>query len=93
MVFSGVNMNDPSVEQYQLWIFDNDPAQAAPTNGGVFNISMSDIGPDGTFVIPINASVPIDHAVQFAVTIEKPGGVYVSDRKRLPVLAAIDGSE
>jgi hypothetical protein len=91
MVFSGVEMNDPSVEQYQLWIFDTDPGQSTPTDGGVFDISKSDIGPDGNVVIPIKASVPVDRAVQFAVTVEKPGGVYVSKREKIPVLAKIDG--
>ena len=93
MVFSGIDMNDPSVEQYQLWIFDTDAGQAAPTNGGVFDISKSDIGADGNVVIPINASVPVDRAVQFVVTVEKPGGVYVSQRQNIPVLAKIERLE
>ncbi len=92
MVFSGMNENDPSIEQYQLWVF-NDPKQETPTDGGVFNISTSDIGPDGNIVIPINPTVPVDHAVQFAVTVEKPGGVYVSERKTIPVLAKIESPD
>ena len=93
MVLSGLNVNDPTVEQYQLWIFDNDPAQATPTDGGVFDIKNADIDANGQAVIPIKPSVPIGRAVQFAVTIERPGGVYVSDRKRLPVLATVDDSD
>ena len=90
MLFSGMKINDPDVEQYQLWIFDNDPSQATPTDGGVFDISKSDIRPDGSALIPIKASVPVERAVQFAVTVEKTGGVYVSKRKNIPVLAKID---
>ena len=90
MVFSDLDPNDPSLEQYQLWIFDNDANQKTPTDGGVFDISKSELGPDGTVVIPIKATVPVNRAVQFAVTVETPGGVYVSERKNIPVLAKID---
>ena len=91
MVFSDLDPNNPSLEQYQLWIFDNDPNQKTPTDGGVFDISRSEIGPDGTVVIPIKATVPVNRAVQFAVTVETPGGVYVSKKEKIPVLARIDG--
>lgn len=90
MLFSELKPNDPSIEQYQLWIFDTDPDQATPTDGGVFDISESDIGADGKVIVPIKASVPVDRAVQFAVTVEKPGGVYVSKREKIPVLAKVE---
>lgn len=90
MLFSGMKINDPDVEQYQLWIFDTDPGQATPTDGGVFDITKSNVSPNGTTIIPIKATVPVDHAVQFAVTVEKTGGVYVSKRENIPVLAKVD---
>ena len=85
MVFDGLPVNNPTKEQYQLWIFDTDKNQAYPVDGGVFDISET-----GKTILPIDARIPVDKAVQFAVTIEKPGGVVVSDRKRLPVLAAVE---
>jgi hypothetical protein len=88
MEFDGLDKNDPTVEQYQLWIFDTDPTQATPVDGGVFDISA-----DGKVVVPIRATVPIEQAVQFAVTVERPGGVYVSKRERIPVLAKVGEAE
>ena len=85
MVFDGLPVNDPTKEQYQLWIFDTDREQNYPVDGGVF-----DIRADGKVTVPINARIPVDKAVRFAVTIEKPGGVVVSTRERLPVLAEVN---
>ena len=84
MVFSGLPVNNPNVEQYQLWIFDTDKGQDHPVDGGVFDIA-------GTkqVVVPIDARIPVNKAVQFAITVEKPGGVVVSDKSRLPLLAEV----
>lgn len=82
MHFHGLPINDPSREQYQLWIFDENRDDALPVDGGVFDITEVDT------VISINAKLPITKAKLFAVTIEKPGGTVKSDRKRLPVLAS-----
>ncbi len=82
MVFEGFKPNNPTQSQYQLWIFDTDPGQEHPVDGGVF-----DIASDGKVIIPIDARIPVAKAVMFAITEEKPGGVVVSDRKRLPLLA------
>ena len=84
MIFSGLDINDPKIEQYQLWIFDTLKDQADPVDGGVF-----DIAANGEVVIPIVAHIPVDNAVQFAITVERPGGVTVSKRERVPLLAAI----
>ena len=88
MVLDNLKINDPTVEQYQLWIFDTDPKQDFPVDGGVFDITK-----DGKVIVPIDAKIAVDKAVQFAVTIEKPGGVVVSKRERIPVLAKIKGLE
>lgn len=83
MKFEGMPINDPSVEQYQLWIID--PARDdEPIDGGVF-----DIASDGSVVVPINAKLPVIDPRAFAITIEKPGGVVVSTQERLPLLAAL----
>ncbi|MHC4837861.1 MAG: hypothetical protein ACYTF3_06710 [Planctomycetota bacterium] len=85
MKFSGLGVNDPSVEQFQLWIFDDMTDTAHPVDGGVFDI------PSGAteVVIPIDAKIKVKEAFQFAITVEKPGGVVVSDRERIPLLAAM----
>jgi len=86
MRFEGLAVNDPQVEQYQLWIFDREQDVAYPVDGGVF-----DIGSDGEVIVPIRAKIEVAEAFQFAITVEKPGGVVVSSRERLPLLAAVSG--
>jgi len=85
MRFHGMRPNDPTVEQYQLWIFDRHQDEKAPVDGGVF-----DIASDGEVVVPIRAALRVREPYLFAVTIEKPGGVVVSDRRRLPLTAAMN---
>ena len=87
MVFKGLAVNDSRIEQYQLWIFDVNQDERYPMHGGVF-----DIPPGQTeVVVPIKAMLPVKQPTLFAVTREKPGGVWVSDRQRLPVLAKVSG--
>lgn len=81
--FVGMPINDPSVQQYQLWIID--PARDdEPIDGGVFNVAS-----EGEVIVPIDAKLTVVDPAAFAVTIEKPGGVVVSDQKRLPLLAKV----
>lgn len=97
MTIAGLEVNDPSQFQYQLWIFDatrplGDLPQHGdafgglltqrPIDGGVFDITES-----GEVVIPIDAKLLVQQGVAFAVTVEPPGGVVVSDRSRVPLLA------
>lgn len=84
MRFRGMRVNLPTVEQYQLWIFDRNQDEKTPIDGGVFDITS-----DGEVVVPIRAALKVGEPYLFAVTVEKPGGVVVSSRARLPVLAAI----
>ncbi len=81
MRISGLEPNDPTQRQYQLWIFD--PEHKYPVDGGVFDI------PSGAFeaVIPVEPPIRVHDATLFAVTVEEPGGVVVSDQERI-VLAA-----
>lgn len=88
MVFRGMKPNDPSVEQYQLWVFDSERDARYPVDGGVFDI----VAGREEVVVPINTKIPVNNAVMFAVTVEKPGGVVVSDRERLPLLAKVEGA-
>ena len=83
MHFHGLPANDPTREQYQLWVFDAERDQRYPVDGGVFDI------PPGTtdVVVPIRVKLSVARPVLFAVTVERPGGVVVSGRERLPLLA------
>ncbi len=97
MTIAGLEVNDPSQFQYQLWIFDatrplGDLPQHGdafgglltqrPIDGGVFDITET-----GEVVISIDAKLLVKQGVAFAVTVEPPGGVVVSDRSRVPLLA------
>jgi len=86
MVFKGLPVNDPTKEQYQLWIFDVNQDERFPLHGGVFDVTSA-----GEVVVPIDPHLHVVKPTLFAVTIEKPGGVWVSDRSRLPVLAKVAG--
>ena len=82
--FTNMPVNDPAVEQYQLWIIDPQ-RDDKPIDGGVFNISKA-----GEVIVPINAKLGVVDPQAFAVTIEKPGGVVVSSQDSLPLLAKVD---
>jgi anti-sigma-K factor RskA len=86
MRFVGLPVNDPLVEQYQLWIIDDD-RETYPVDGGVFDITDS-----GESIVPITARLTVGRPRAFAVTIERPGGVVVSDQSRLPLLAPVAAS-
>lgn len=75
--------NDPAEFQYQLWIFDAERDERFPVDGGVFDIPAG----GGEVIVPISAKLPVGSPVLFAITVEKPGGVVVSDRKRIALLA------
>lgn len=85
MVFENLASNDPEESQYQLWIFDTVTDQKYPVDGGVFNVAAGE-----KTIVPIDARIPVAKAVMFAITKEVPGGVVVSDRKRLPLLALVE---
>ena len=86
---SGLAANDPAVEQYQMWIFDADRDDRYPVDGGVFDVPA---GQDEV-LIPIRPGVHVAAPQLFAVTVEKPGGVVVSDRSRTAVTAAARARE
>ncbi len=82
MRFVGLAPNDPKKLQYQLWIFDKNRDDKYPVDGGVFDVSAS-----GEVVVAISARIPVTDATLFAVTVEAPGGVVVSKRERLVMIA------
>lgn len=81
--FTDLAANDPSEAQYQLWIFDATRDERYPVDGGVFDVPRG----EGEVIVPITAKLPVEQATLFAVTLEPPGGVVVSDRERLVLLA------
>ncbi len=66
----GLPVNDPRQSQYQLWIMDAEQAQ--PIDGGVFDVRGS------VQRVAIDSRLPALAVQQFAITVEKPGGVVVS---------------
>lgn len=88
MVFQGLAANDPSVEQYQLWIFDGGRSEPQPVDGGVFDIKNA----DGETVVAIDPKILVREGAWFAVTVEQPGGVVVSDQSNIPVVANMPSS-
>lgn len=76
MTFRRMPANDPKQHQYQLWVFDASRSKEYPVDGGVFDGRPG----DGEVVIPIHTKLRVEQATLFAVTLEPPGGVVVSDR-------------
>jgi anti-sigma-K factor RskA len=81
----GLPKNDPSKEQYQLWIFDENQDPKTPIDGGVF-----DVNSEGEVVIPVNAKLRVKGAKVFAITVERPGGVVVSKQEHVAALAKVE---
>jgi anti-sigma-K factor RskA len=82
MRLRGLPANDVDKETYQLWIFEDGNLEAHPKDGGVFDVTA-----DGEVIIPIDAKLKVKEPKVFAITIEKPGGVVVSSREKIAVLA------
>lgn len=81
MRFTNLPPKDSGSEQYQLWIVDSRGMEQR-ISGGLFN------GGTGELVVPIDPGIRVQKAAAFAVTIEKPGGTWVSDMSRRVVIAA-----
>ncbi len=83
--FVGLAVNDPAVEQYQVWIID-DRGLEQKVSGGVFNATA-----DGEVLVPIQPGIDVRRVALFAVTIEAPGGTWVPDLTRRVVVAPREG--
>jgi len=88
MKLTGLPVNDPTKEQYQLWIVD--AAREGETtdriDGGVFNVNDA-----GEVIVPIDPKIVARKPAVFAITVEQPGGVVVS-KGPLQVFAVPDAS-
>jgi len=84
MRFKNLPKNDTNAYTYQLWIFDETQNEKTPIDGGTF-----DVNADDEIVVPIDARLKARGAKAFAITMEKPGGVVVSDRKQVPAIASV----
>ena len=82
MVFENMPVNDPTLEQYQLWLVSGDHQH--PIDGGVFNIASS-----GRVIVPIDPKIKASNLAALGVTVEKPGGVVVSSREDRMVAALV----
>jgi len=82
--FTNLPKNDTSQYTYQLWIFDENQDPKTPIDGGIF-----DVNADGEIIIPITAKLHARGAKAFAITMEKPGGVMVSDRSKIVTLGSV----
>lgn len=86
MRIRGLDVNDPASVQYQLWVFDAGRDDRYPVDGGVFDIVGDEV------IVPITLPVPVSQASLFAVTVEAPGGVVVSSRERIVLVASPENS-
>ena len=86
MRFAGLQPNAPDTSSYQLWIFDEARDERFPVDGGVFNVPPG----SGEIIVPIRPTLDVSRPVLFAVTVERPGGVMVSSRERIALVADPD---
>lgn len=81
MRIASLAKNDPGAIQYQLWIFDAERDDKYPVDGGVFDVSSGEV------IVPIRSKLAVRRPALFAITVEKPGGVVVSKRERIVLVA------
>jgi uncharacterized membrane-anchored protein YhcB (DUF1043 family) len=79
--FVGLKPNDPTKEQYQVWVID-ERGMEQKVSGGIFNATA-----DGEVIVPITPGIAVGRVALFAITVEKPGGTWVPDLKRRVVVA------
>lgn len=74
MVFENMPVNDPTLEQYQLWLVSAD--HEYPIDGGLFDVASS-----GRVIVPIDPKITATNVAALGITVEKPGGVVVSSQQ------------
>lgn len=82
MSLANLPVNDPTKNQYQLWIVDP-KRDEIPVDGGVFDIPA---GSD-TAVIAIRNALQVSKPTVFVITLEQPGGVVKSKQEVVVALA------
>lgn len=81
--------NDPKIDQFQLWIFDA-VRETYPVDGGLFDITQATFdAKSGEHIIPMKPALLVSKPTLFAMTVEKAGGVVVTDKSRLVVVAPV----
>lgn len=83
MTIRNLAVNNPDESQYQLWIFDGS-REKHPVDGGVFDVTE-----DGEVIVPIESKLPVREPTLFAITVERPGGVVVSDQGRIAMVGKV----
>lgn len=79
--FVGLGVNDPTEEQYQVWVID-ERGMEQKVSGGVFNSTET-----GELIVPIEPGIDVGNVQVFAITVEEPGGIWVPDLRRRVVVA------
>lgn len=81
-----VPANDPTLAQYQLWIFDATRGEFA-VDGGVFDVTaQAETDEQGRLLVYFRPKLTVGNPAAFAVTRERPGGVVVTDQSGLILL-------
>lgn len=75
-------VNNPTEQQYQLWITDSTRDEKYPVNAGVFDV----LAANSETVISFAPLLTVNQVEQFTITLEKAGGVVLSDTT--PLLSA-----
>ena len=81
LLLSGLAINDPAESQYQLWIVDQQ-REGASVPAVVF-----DVADEGEAKVGFDPSLVIGEPSAFVITVERPGGVVVSNRDRVAMIA------
>ena len=76
---------NPQQGTYQLWIFDAERDARYPVDGGVFAVNDA----ARPTIVPVRPTLVVRKPSLFAVTLEPPGGVVVSDRKRIMLTGSL----
>ncbi len=82
LTLTNLTANNPSQNQYQLWIVDPSRDEK-PVDGGVFDIPAG----QQTTVVPIRNPLLVRDCQAFVITLEQPGGVVVSRQEVVVALA------
>lgn len=82
MSLANLPVNDPTQNQYQLWIVDPERDEL-PVDGGVFDIPAD----SETAIIPIRNALQVSKPAAFVITLEQPGGVVKSKQEVVVALA------
>lgn len=96
MRFAGLPENNPGEWVYQLWIVDSrglvneQTGQSERISGGVFSFGDAEYDAEsGMYLVPFEPRLKVQGgAAAFALTIEQPGGTWVSDMTRRVVIAS-----